>query len=264
MSDVQMPSIEGMNMLKEDIGHRTSDIGPKDRPRTSDIGPLLSIDGLRKTFTLHERGMTLSAVVGCSFDVHPGTLTALVGPSGAGKSSVLSCIFRTYRPSAGRIMLTTSDGPVDLASADDRAVLRLRTAHLAFVTQFLRCLPRQPALAVVAEPALLALGKDAAQERAASLLEHLGVPGHLWSLPPATFSGGEKQRVNLARGFCAGAPLLLLDEPTASLDPVSRERVVELISRTRDAGTAIVAVFHDADLVRRLADHTVYLEAAPC
>ncbi len=226
--------------------------------------PLLSIAGLRKAFTLHERGMTLSAVVGCSFDVRPGTLTALVGPSGAGKSSVLSCIYRTYRPSGGRILLTTVDGQVDLAHADDRAILRLRASHLAFVTQFLRCLPRQPALEVVAEPALQALGRAAAHERAAGLLERLGVPRHLWSLPPATFSGGEKQRVNLARGFCADAPLLLLDEPTASLDPGSRERVVELIRQTRDAGTAIVAVFHDADLVHRLADHTVTLEAAAC
>jgi alpha-D-ribose 1-methylphosphonate 5-triphosphate synthase subunit PhnL len=117
---------------------------------------------------------------------------------------------------------------------------------------------------VVAEPALAAIGTQAAHARAAALLEHLGVPRRLWSLPPATFSGGEKQRINLARGFCAGAPLLLLDEPTASLDPVSRERVVELIRRTRDDGTAIIAVFHDADLVERLADHTVTLDAVPC
>lgn len=225
--------------------------------------PLLIVDGLRKAFTLHERGTTIPAVVGCSFAVRPGTLTALVGPSGAGKSSVLSCIYRTYRPSAGRVVLSTGDGPVDLASADDRAVLRLRQSHIAFVTQFLHCLPRQPALDVVAEPAL-ALGREQAHHRAGELLGHMGVPRHLWPLPPATFSGGEKQRVNLARGFCAGTPLLLLDEPTASLDPVSKERVVELIARTRDAGTAIVAVFHDADLVRRLADHTVMLEASPC
>ena len=162
MSDVEPTINLGYNMILEDIGHRTSD-----------VGHILSIDGLRKAFTLHERGMTLSAVVGCSFDVRPGTLTALVGPSGAGKSSVLSCIYRTYRPSAGRIMLTTDDGPVDLASADDRAILRLRHSHLAFVTQFLHCLPRQPALDVVAEPVLASLGKDAAQKRAAGLLEQL-------------------------------------------------------------------------------------------
>ena len=222
---------------------------------------ILTIENYAKHFHLHERDKLIPSASHVNLSVYPGRLTALVGPTGAGKSSVLKGVYRTYLPSAGRILFRTRAGSiVDLARADEHQVLELRKQEIGFVTQFLHCLPRKSALDVVAEP-LFARGVDSdeARARAGKLLQQLAVPDHLWHVPPATFSGGEKQRVNLARGLIAQPRLLLLDEPTASLDPATTERVVAHIQALKETGIAMLAIFHHPDLVRRLADDVIEL-----
>ncbi len=225
------------------------------------MNPILTIEHYAKTFHLHERNKRIPSASQVNLSVYPGKLTALIGPTGAGKSSVLKGVYRTYLPSAGRILYRTAAGEVvDLAQADEHRMLELRKNEIGFVTQFLHCLPRKSALDVVAEP-LLARGvsSEEARGRAADLLTQLAVPSHLWNVPPATFSGGEKQRVNLARGLIAQPRLLLLDEPTASLDPATTERVVAHIETLKGSGIGMLAIFHHPDLVSRLADSVIEL-----
>ncbi len=225
------------------------------------MNAILTIENYAKTFCLHERNKLIPSASQVNMSVYPGKLTALIGPTGAGKSSVLKGVYRTYLPSAGRILYRTASGEVvDLAQADEHRMLELRKNEIGFVTQFLHCLPRKSALDVVAEP-LLARGvtNEEARRRSADLLAQLAVPAHLWNVPPATFSGGEKQRVNLARGLIAQPRLLLLDEPTASLDLATTERVVSHLETLKGSGIAMLAIFHHPDLVQRLADSVIAL-----
>lgn len=223
--------------------------------------PILQVEGYGKHFQLHEQNKLIPSAHNISFTVRAGKLTALIGPTGAGKSSVLKGIHRTYLPSAGRILYRDALGHErDLVLASEHQILELRRREIGFVTQFLRCLPRQATLDVVAQP-LLALGvaRDEARQRAAELLSAMNLPQRLWSVSPATFSGGERQRVNLARGFIARPRLLLLDEPTASLDPTTAECVIGLIEKLKSEGTAMLAIFHHPETTRRLADQVVEL-----
>jgi alpha-D-ribose 1-methylphosphonate 5-triphosphate synthase subunit PhnL len=224
--------------------------------------PLLQVSQLAKTFTLHQAGRSLTPLRDCSFSLRAGELMAVTGPSGAGKSTVLKCVYRTYLPSAGSIVLQHDGATVDLATADEHRVLEMRTQVMGFVTQFLHALPRQPARRVVAAP-LLARGVDEAEadERACAALASLRLGRDHWDLPPATFSGGERQRVNLARALAAEPDLLLLDEPTASLDRASAALVVEAVRAARERGAAILAVFHDPALVAALADQQLVIGA---
>jgi alpha-D-ribose 1-methylphosphonate 5-triphosphate synthase subunit PhnL len=220
---------------------------------------VLHIDRLTKRFVLHERGKIVEAQLQASFDAWAGKLAAVVGPSGVGKSTLLKCVYRTYRPTGGVLLYRKADDEIlDLGSLDDRRVLELRRTEMALVTQFLHCLPRKPAIDVVAQPLVQgAPSRSEARERAAVVLRRVGLREELWDLPPATFSGGERQRVNIARGVVAAPRLLLLDEPTASLDPPSRERVAELVVQAKRAGTAVVAASHDEWFVRELSDSIV-------
>lgn len=223
---------------------------------------ILQVRGLHKGFHLYERGHRFTAFDGVSFDVQPGHVTVLSGPSGSGKSSVLRCVHRTYLPGGGSVNYTTAKGDdLDLSTLDDYRVLELRGGEIAFVTQFLHCLPRKSALDVVARP-LLKLGhtREAANARAAHLLRELGIAERLWDLPPGTFSGGEKQRVNIARGLVTEPRLLLLDEPTASLDAESADRAIGLIEQACASGTGVLAVFHDPALIQRIADDVIPME----
>jgi alpha-D-ribose 1-methylphosphonate 5-triphosphate synthase subunit PhnL len=227
--------------------------------------PILQVEGYSKYFQLHEQNKLIPSSHNISFTVRAGKLTALIGPTGAGKSSVLKGIYRTYLPSAGRILYRNALGhELDLALASERQILELRRREIGFVTQFLYCLPRQATLDVVAQP-LLALGilRDEARQRAAELLSAMNLPERLWSVSPATFSGGERQRVNLARGFIARPRLLLLDEPTASLDSATAECVIGLIEELKSEGTAMLAIFHHPETTRRLADQVVELAPRP-
>ena len=216
---------------------------------------MIRVEAVSKTFTLHTQGgAAIEALRGASLTVRPGECVALTGPSGAGKSTLLRMVQGNYRASAGRIVV----GGVDVTAATPREILDLRRATMGWVSQFLRVIPRVPTLEVVAEP-LLALGVPAgdARERAAGLLRRLNLPPALWALSPTTFSGGEQQRVNIARGFAHPYPVLLLDEPTASLDPVNRAVVLDLVREAKARGAAILGIFHDDGARAAVCDREV-------
>jgi alpha-D-ribose 1-methylphosphonate 5-triphosphate synthase subunit PhnL len=223
------------------------------------MGAMIQVAGVAKEFTLHNQGgAVLRVMAGARLDVLPGECVALTGPSGAGKSTLMRMMWGNYLTASGSILV----GGVEIVGASPREILALRRATLGHVSQFLRVVPRVPTLDVVAEP-LLALGMapHAARGRAAALLRRLRIPEALWALSPTTFSGGEQQRVNIARGFVHPYPALLLDEPTASLDPANRETVLELIEEAKARGAAIVGIFHDAAARARVADREVDVSA---
>lgn len=224
--------------------------------------PILRVEGYSKHFELHEQGKIIPSSCDVNLNVYSGQLTALIGATGAGKSTVLKGIYRTYLPTSGRLLYRTASGhEIDLAQADEHSVLELRRTEISFVTQFLHALPRQSTEDVVAQP-LFQKGMDRSEARdiARKMLAAMHLPERLWGISPATFSGGEKQRVNLARGLVSRPRLLLLDEPTASLDPETTERVVRLIEDLKHEGVAMLAIFHHPELVARMADHVVELE----
>jgi alpha-D-ribose 1-methylphosphonate 5-triphosphate synthase subunit PhnL len=230
------------------------------KPSTTD---LLVVEGLDKMFTLHlHGGVRLPVVNQVAFTVARGECVVLDGPSGIGKSSILKIVFGAYRPSAGRILLAEGNRFLDIASASPREVIRARRGIMSYVSQFLRVIPRVAAFDIVAAAGREGgLEPDAARRRAASLLDRLNVPERLWRLPPATFSGGEQQRVNIARGFAGDHALLILDEPTASLDADNRNAVVDLIAERRAGGAGFLAIFHDEDVRARLADRRIDVSA---
>jgi alpha-D-ribose 1-methylphosphonate 5-triphosphate synthase subunit PhnL len=220
---------------------------------------LLSVHNVGKTFTMHLRdGLVLPVVNNVSFDVAAGECVVLGGPSGVGKSSLLKMVYGNYAVDSGSILLARASVMIDLATASPRETLELRRTVIGYVSQFLRTVPRVTALDVVAEPlAARGISHDEARSRAAVLLARLNLPERLWSLPPATFSGGEQQRINIARGFITDHPVLLLDEPTASLDATNRGVVIEMIEEKKRAGTAMLGIFHDDDVRTRVADRIV-------
>jgi alpha-D-ribose 1-methylphosphonate 5-triphosphate synthase subunit PhnL len=218
-------------------------------------GPVIELADVSKAFTLHNQGgAVLRVLADARLSVAAGECVALTGPSGSGKSTLMRMIWGNYLAASGRIVVAG----VDVARASPREILALRRRELGYVSQFLRVVPRVPTLDVVAEP-LLALGvpAEAARARAAVLLARLRIPQALWALSPTTFSGGEQQRVNIARGFVHPCPAMLLDEPTASLDPANRETVLELVEEAKARGAAIVGIFHDAAARARVADREV-------
>lgn len=220
---------------------------------------MIEIRGLSKSFTLWNQGGAVIPVMGgAELDVASGECVALTGASGAGKSTLMRMVWGNYLAGAGSIRV----GGLDLARAEPREILALRRETLGYVSQFLRVVPRVATVEVVAEP-LLTLGADAAEARARAeaLLTRLAIPGRLWSLSPTTFSGGEQQRVNIARGFVHPYPALLLDEPTASLDAKNRETVLQLIEEAKARGAAILGIFHDEAARARVADREVDVTA---
>jgi len=218
----------------------------------------LSVSGLVKHFTVHAQGgVRMSVLDGVSLSVARGECLALVGPSGAGKSTLLRSLYGNYRPQSGSILVDHDGRVVDMVAAEPREILDVRRRTIGYVSQFLRVIPRVATRDLVAEPLIRrGVERDVAIGRAGTLLERLGVPARLWKLPPATFSGGEQQRVNIARCLVAEFPVLLLDEPTASLDRANWTRAVELIAERRDAGAAIVGIFHDAEVRDLVATRT--------
>lgn len=223
------------------------------------MNALIEISNAEKTFTMHlQGGIELPVVRGVSFDVWPGECVVLAGPSGAGKSSILKMIFGNYRCDGGRIGILHRGAKIDLARAEPREILAVRRHTIGYVSQFLRAVPRVATVDVVAEP-LIASGmmRAEAREMAGALLRRLNIPERLWALPPSTFSGGEQQRVNIARGFISKLPILLLDEPTASLDAANRAVVVDLIGEKKRLGVAMVAIVHDDEVRNLIADRIV-------
>jgi alpha-D-ribose 1-methylphosphonate 5-triphosphate synthase subunit PhnL len=216
---------------------------------------MIEIANLSKNFVLHNQGGAVIPVMrDAAMHVAPGECVALVGASGAGKSTLMRMVYGNYLADSGMIRV----GDLDVARAAPREVIALRRETLGYVSQFLRVVPRVPTLDVVAEP-LLALGHDRARalDRARDLLAQLNIPERLWSLSPTTFSGGEQQRVNIARGFAHPYPALLLDEPTASLDVANRAVVLTLIEQAKARGAAILGIFHDEAARARVCDRVI-------
>jgi alpha-D-ribose 1-methylphosphonate 5-triphosphate synthase subunit PhnL len=217
---------------------------------------MLRTDTLAKGFTLHlQGGVRIPVLSGIDLELHAGECVVLSGPSGVGKSTLMRSLYGNYRADSGRILIRHQGEMVDLVTADPRTILSVRHKTLGYVSQFLRVVPRVPALDVVGE-VLVGRGtpQDQARRIATDLLLRLNIPRRLHGLPPATFSGGEQQRVNLARGFIGDHPVLLLDEPTASLDAENRSVVVAIINEAKARGTTIIAICHDTDVRDKIAD----------
>jgi alpha-D-ribose 1-methylphosphonate 5-triphosphate synthase subunit PhnL len=227
--------------------------------------PVVVARNVSKAFVLHgQGGVRLEVLSGVNLDVMPRESVALAGPSGVGKSTLLRCLFGNYQPSSGQICVWHQGTEVDVTAASPFEIVDIRRRTIGWVSQFLRVIPRVPTLDVVAEPAVVqGLSASDARDAAAHLLRRLNIPERLWSLAPATFSGGEQQRVNVARGLVAKHPVLLVDEPTASLDPANRCVVVELINEARSAGAAVIGIFHDDEVRSLIATRTFTIEPSP-
>ena len=224
--------------------------------------PLLETTDLSKTFTLHGRGgLQLPVFSGVNLRVQAGECLALTGHSGSGKSSLLRCLYGNYGASSGEVRVRHEERWVSFSNAAPREVVEVRRRSLGYVSQFLRVIPRVSTLDIVAEPLRrLGVAADEARTEAGKWLARLNLHERLWSLPPATFSGGEQQRVNIAHGMISQPPVLLLDEPTASLDADNRRVVVELIHAARERGAAVVGIFHDDEVRNAVASRCFDIE----
>lgn len=226
------------------------------------MAAVLKIENLSKSFVLHQQaGARIPVFEGLDAELNAGEAVAVTGPSGRGKSSLLKLIYGTYRADSGAIRVAAGEAWTNIVTAAPREVIELRRNVIGYVTQFLRVIPRVPAEVVVAEPIMdRGIAPEQALARARMLLERLNIPSRMWHLSPMTFSGGEQQRVNIARGFAAHFPILLLDEPTASLDTENRNRVLELVAEAQGQGSAILAVFHDEEERRRACSRNIRLD----
>jgi alpha-D-ribose 1-methylphosphonate 5-triphosphate synthase subunit PhnL len=225
---------------------------------------MLQLKKVTKKFTLHhQHGAQLNVLNAVDMTVSKGECVVLDGPSGMGKSTLLKLIYANYRASSGEIEVLQADGStLELTKADPRELVRMRRYTVGYVSQFLRVIPRVSALDVVAEPLIEDVAHDIAaieeaREIARALLTRLRIPESLWELPPATFSGGEQQRINIARNMIKPRPILLLDEPTASLDAANTQTVIDLIQEALARGSALVGIFHDANVGHAVATRHV-------
>jgi alpha-D-ribose 1-methylphosphonate 5-triphosphate synthase subunit PhnL len=224
---------------------------------------IMEVTGLSKSFRLHIlHGKKIDALQDINMTIGEGEIIGLTGPSGSGKSSLMKCLYRTYLASSGKIIYVSRSGNIDLASADDHAIIALRRQEIRYCSQFLSVIPRISAVDVVAEP-LTRIEKDPelARNRARALLETLGLPPGLWDAFPATYSGGEQQRVNVARAIIARPRLLLIDEPTASLDTATKDIVINLIRDLKQHGTSVLCISHDEYTLKNLADRRLHMRA---
>jgi len=210
---------------------------------------MIAVRDLEKGFVLHlQGGVKLSVLKRVNLAVGRGECVALSGPSGSGKSAFLRLLYGNYKPEGGNLFVRHEDEIVDMGKVGSRLVLDMRKRTLGYVSQFLRVIPRIPALQVIMEPMrALGISMEEARSMAEYLLVRLHIPQRLWGISPTTFSGGEQQRINIARCFAVPYPILLLDEPTAALDAANRNIVVELIREARERGAAIVGIFHDEE-----------------
>lgn len=225
---------------------------------------MIEVQGLTKVFTLHNQGgIKLPVFDGIDFVAKQGECTVLFGESGSGKSTLLRSLYANYLPTSGSIAVRHRGEMTTITGASSQALLEIRRETIGYVSQFLRVIPRVATLDVVAQPLReRGVNVETAHARAAELLQQLHIPERLWSLPPGTFSGGEQQRVNIARGFIVDYPILLLDEPTASLDQRNAAVVVDLIRQARSRGTAVVGIFHDAEVRDAVADQVFHVNPA--
>lgn len=221
--------------------------------------PLLTIEGLSKSFTLHRVGRRIQGCRDIGFSLEAGEFVGITGRSGSGKSTILRCIWRTNLPEQGRMLYDSARfGLIDLAQATQRQMLYLRARELGYVSQFLSALPRQSAFDIVLKSALETYGADEREKAEAetrAMLRHFDLDEDLWQLYPRTFSGGEKLRLNIAAAMIKRPRLLLLDEPTASLDNASKVKVRQLIEQLKAEGTTMLGIFHDLEFMEGLCDH---------
>jgi alpha-D-ribose 1-methylphosphonate 5-triphosphate synthase subunit PhnL len=212
---------------------------------------LLKADALYKSFTLHTQGeVRLSVLEGISFDIKRGECVALTGASGSGKSTFMRCLYGNYRVDSGSIWVKHEGEWVDLTHTEPHQLLAIRQTTIGYVSQFLRVIPRVAALDVASEPLLeLGMEVDEAREKAAQMFTRLNLPERLWSVSPTTFSGGEKQRVNIARALLVNYPILLLDEPTSALDATNARIIVDLLQERAGAGCAMIGIFHHDEIL---------------
>lgn len=224
---------------------------------------MVKVKNLNKTFTLHQQqGVVLKVLEDISFEVAAGECVILHGQSGAGKSTLMRTLYGNYLPASGSIQFLKDGDYIEMVGADPRCIMAVRKELIGYVSQFLRVIPRVNCLDVVMEPALLrGWSKTDAQQKAEQLLTRLAVPTRLWGLAPGTFSGGEQQRVNIARSFIVNWPIMLLDEPTASLDDKNRQVVLQLIQEAKEAGSAIIGIFHDAITREAVMDRNIELSS---
>jgi alpha-D-ribose 1-methylphosphonate 5-triphosphate synthase subunit PhnL len=224
---------------------------------------ILEVAGLSKEFTMHILGgKRIRALEGIAFEMEEGDIVGLTGKSGSGKSTLMKCIYRTYLPTAGSILLRNEHGAaIDLASAAEHEVLALRRSEMTYCSQFLHAIPRVPALEVVSEGLLnRKWTRDDAFCEARGCFERLGLPEELWDAYPSTFSGGEQQRVNIARAILSRPRFLLVDEPTASLDLKTKDAVIDMLLELKASGTSILLITHDEHTLNRLSDRCLHLE----
>jgi len=222
----------------------------------TDTETLLKAENLKKGFTLHtQNGIHLSVLSNLSLAVKAGECVALTGASGSGKSTFMRCLYGNYRVDSGSIWVKHGSKWVDLTRTEPHQLLAIRQRTIGYVSQFLRVIPRVAALDVAAEP-LLELGMELneAREKAAQMFARLNLPERLWSVSPTTFSGGEKQRVNIARALLVNYPILLLDEPTSALDATNASVVIDLLQERKAAGCAMIGIFHDDEVLTQVCD----------
>lgn len=227
----------------------------------------LVVKELSKDFKLHlNEKRELHGCQNVSFTLAEGEFMGIIGPSGAGKSTIAKCIYRTYLPSSGTICYRTKDGrEIDLATASEREIIKLRQREIGYVSQFLKVIPRVSARDILAEE-LIQRGFDAeeAQERAGEYLRMMNISRTLWDTPPKTFSGGEQQRINVAKALISQPRLLLLDEPTASLDNETKKIVMQALMQLKKQGTTIIGIFHDTEVMKNLVDRVFTMKASKC
>jgi alpha-D-ribose 1-methylphosphonate 5-triphosphate synthase subunit PhnL len=218
---------------------------------------MLQVRNVHKEFILHVQGnKQITSFRDISFDVSQGQFLAIVGPSGIGKSSLLKCIYRTYRTSHGDIWYQAKDGrKINLAYADDHEIIQLRKQEMGYISQFFHVIPRISTIELITDGLVTrGYGRAAALEKAEKYLTRVRIPSSLWDMYPSTFSGGEKQRINIIQALITEPRLLLLDEPTASLDPLTKQEVITLIQELKQKGTAMIGIFHDYETIEQLAD----------
>jgi alpha-D-ribose 1-methylphosphonate 5-triphosphate synthase subunit PhnL len=234
---------------------------------------IVEVNQLSKTFELHIlHDKMITALHDIEFAIAEGEIIGLTGKSGSGKSSLMKCLYRTYLATGGEILYYSrgaggaggakNGGVVDLVKASDHEVIALRRSEIRYCSQFLSVIPRVSAIDVVAEPLTRTeKNRDLARSRAKDLLEVLGLPTALWDAFPVTFSGGEQQRINVARAIIARPRLLLIDEPTASLDTRTKDVVIGLIRDLKQEGTSVLCISHDDYTLERLADRRLHLQS---
>ncbi len=223
----------------------------------TDTETLLKAENLKKGFTLHtQNGIHLSVLSNLSLVVKAGECVALTGASGSGKSTFMRCLYGNYRVDSGSIWVKHGSEWVDLTRTEPHQLLAIRQRTIGYVSQFLRVIPRVAALDVAAEPILeLGMELNEAREKAAQMFARLNLPERLWSVSPTTFSGGEKQRVNIARALLVNYPILLLDEPTSALDATNASVVIDLLQERKAAGCAMIGIFHDDEVLTQVCNH---------